>query len=476
MLALYSGIGLPRQKRSTRCVAVRSSKATPDSDTSRHPSSSSSSMPSGNIVVDDSPVETDAMPDGLPKVHVKPWEWLSKAGMDESFRQDVEHEYCNVVEQPKETVQGVIDRLTAAARECVAPSATAYPFGSTVNGFGTVSSDLDVLIGVEEHDLYYYMSYVSWYHREQKWARKRATRRVGVADWPRVTTVRGRKAKSLAIEQLEHCLPDHGFRVMQALPSARKPLLTCADTETALTEIDVSINNRLPLHNSKLLKAYSELDHRVRPLVLMVKAWSKARGVCGAGQSNLSSYSWTIMSIYFMQLAGMLPSLQKMVTDIFMIKDNDYWGDWREFDVMFMPAQEYKDKYGKQGVAEETQELTVAELFYGFVYFFDQVYEWGKEKVSMRAPDRQEVNIYFRRFGSYEHHIDPLIHVEDPIEWRDLNVVLQRPDRLVALKEEFHRARQLLERGASLAELTEKVDQAPEPWQPTGRQLPPLPS
>eukprot|EP00435_Cladocopium_sp_Y103_P035465 s1377_g9.t1 len=55
----------------------------------------------------------------------------------------------------------------------------------------------------------------------------------------------------------------------------------------------------------------------------------------------------------------------------------------------------------------------------------------------------------FRLFGSI--HPEPAIHVEDPIEFRDLNIVLRR-ERLAQLKEEFNHAVEMLENGCSLEE------------------------
>ena len=82
--------------------------------------------------------------------------------------------------------------------------------------------------------------------------------------------------------------------------------------------------------------------------------------------------------------------------------------------------------------------------------------------VSARDPKRREVDEWWRFFGSIQP--EPAIHVEDPIELRDLNIVLrrerlaqlkeltERPERqiLLACQEEFRQALQLLEEGCSL--------------------------
>merc|ERR1719442_400563 len=146
---------------------------------------------------------------------------------------------------------------------------------------------------------------------------------------------------SCAVQQLADFLPEHGFEVVRSLPNARRPLVTLADRAGELDEIDVAINNRLPLCNSELLRSYSMLDDRVRPLVLLVKAWAKRMQVCGANEGNLSSYAWTIMVVYFLQLAGVLPSLQALAGSPNTVLDVDYWGHPCEFDTGFARAEDY---------------------------------------------------------------------------------------------------------------------------------------
>ncbi|CAK9009021.1 Terminal uridylyltransferase 7 (TUTase 7) (Zinc finger CCHC domain-containing protein 6) [Durusdinium trenchii] len=101
-------------------------------------------------------------------------------------------------------------------------------------------------------------------------------------------------------ERLAPLLREHPeFTMAQEVLHARVPILKlCFEGEL---EVDLSCHNTLPLQNTKLLKAYSSLDERIRDLVITVKLWAKANGVCGASQSHLSSYALTLMAIYFMQ-------------------------------------------------------------------------------------------------------------------------------------------------------------------------------
>lgn len=46
------------------------------------------------------------------------------------------------------------------------------------------------------------------------------------------------------------------------------------------------------------------MDARVRPFLVCVKAWARARGVCDSLHAGLSAYSLTLMALHFLQRYG----------------------------------------------------------------------------------------------------------------------------------------------------------------------------
>lgn len=58
--------------------------------------------------------------------------------------------------------------------------------------------------------------------------------------------------------------------------------------------------------NTALLRNFANADIKVRQLVLAVKYWAKKRGVCDSRNSTLSSYTWAILAIHFLQKIGLL--------------------------------------------------------------------------------------------------------------------------------------------------------------------------
>jgi DNA polymerase sigma len=66
------------------------------------------------------------------------------------------------------------------------------------------------------------------------------------------------------------------------------------------------------MHNSALIKAYADIDPRVRVICLCIKHWAKMRGVNDAANGSLSSYAWVLLVIHFLQRrpVPVLPNLQ----------------------------------------------------------------------------------------------------------------------------------------------------------------------
>ncbi|KAI1267039.1 hypothetical protein F5Y18DRAFT_381313 [Xylariaceae sp. FL1019] len=65
-------------------------------------------------------------------------------------------------------------------------------------------------------------------------------------------------------------------------------------------QCDINFSAHLALHNTALLRCYSHCDPRVRPLVLFVKHWAKARGINTPYRGTLSSYGYVLMVLHYL--------------------------------------------------------------------------------------------------------------------------------------------------------------------------------
>ena len=98
------------------------------------------------------------------------------------------------------------------------------------------------------------------------------------------------------------------------------------------------MNNHVGIRNTHLLKAYSDIDWRVKPLILIIKRWADFHDINDASQKTISSYSYALMAIYYMQAVcqpPVLPVLQKLSpekyninTDIRTLRLNDNEHAW----------------------------------------------------------------------------------------------------------------------------------------------------
>ena len=90
------------------------------------------------------------------------------------------------------------------------------------------------------------------------------------------------------------------------------PAFTWISVSTTLTGerqiflLNLNCLNVFSVRNTHLLYCYSQLDRRVRPLVLAIKKWARDCEINDASDNTLSSYALTLMAVFYLQ-AGVSP-------------------------------------------------------------------------------------------------------------------------------------------------------------------------
>lgn len=244
------------------------------------------------------------------------------------------------------------------------PEWAVKPFGGAANGFGTRNSDLDVVC-----------------YRE------------GVAEQDRPLATEELHSQLLPLLE-QH--PD--FEVVGAISGARVPILKLRFAQKL--DVDVSCHNTEPLPNTQLLRTYAGLDRVVRDLGVAIKLWAKAEGVSGAANGHLSSYSLTLLAIYFLQVD-------------------------QHSHLPVLPVQAFTGhgQVPQDAVVPWTCHVHLTVLIKRFFHFFAEVFQWSVEVASVRLGRRCPATD--AEFAQLRGRHLPRLHIEDPfLTGRNLNCVL----------------------------------------------------
>eukprot|EP00928_Gymnodinium_smaydae_P015003 TRINITY_DN15500_c0_g1_i2.p1 TRINITY_DN15500_c0_g1~~TRINITY_DN15500_c0_g1_i2.p1 ORF type:complete len:562 (+),score=89.79 TRINITY_DN15500_c0_g1_i2:53-1738(+) len=201
------------------------------------------------------------------------------------------------------------------------------------------------------------------------------------------------------LQQLRNLLQIHErFDMVELISSARVPLLKLKFD--GVLDVDVSCNNMEPLRNTQLLRAYSDLSPAVCEVMMLMKTWAKAAYVVGAREGNLSSYSLTLMVIYFMQV------------------------DLR----VGLPCLPVQDFDGSIGIPETARiswnlDMSLTALLALFFRFYAYEFRWGDEVVAVHIGSR--TNRYELVHSELSDICFSRLHLADPfLVNRNLNCVL----------------------------------------------------
>ncbi|XP_015282847.1 PREDICTED: poly(A) RNA polymerase GLD2 [Gekko japonicus] len=216
------------------------------------------------------------------------------------------------------------------------PNSRLYLVGSSLNGFGTRSSDGDLCLVVKEEPI----------------NQKTEARHI------------------LSLLQKLFCRKLSSYIERPQLIRAKVPIVKFRD-KVSCVEFDLNVNNVVGIRNTFLLRTYAYIESRVRPLVLVVKKWASFRGINDASRGTLSSYSLVLMVLHYLQTLPepILPSLQKNYPESF--------DPTMQLHLVHQAPCTIPPYLSKN-------ESTLGDLLLGFLKYYATEFDWSGQIISVR--------------------------------------------------------------------------------------------
>uniref|UniRef100_A0A9J8CPT4 polynucleotide adenylyltransferase n=1 Tax=Cyprinus carpio carpio TaxID=630221 RepID=A0A9J8CPT4_CYPCA len=205
--------------------------------------------------------------------------------------------------------------------QTIFPSAQVFLAGSSLNGFGTRSSDADLCLVIEEGKVFSLCTSLSYIERPQ-------------------------------------------------LIRAKVPILKFRDRVSGV-EFDLNFNNTVGIRNTFLLRTYAYVEKRVRPIILVIKKWASHHRINDASRGTLSSYTLVLMVLHYLQTLPepVIPCLQMDYPECFNPK----------MDIHLVPSGP-----SNIPAFVSKNQSSLGDLLLGFLKYYATVFKWDKHVISVR--------------------------------------------------------------------------------------------
>nr|XP_054752013.1 poly(A) RNA polymerase, mitochondrial-like [Lytechinus pictus] len=178
--------------------------------------------------------------------------------------------------------------LMEEAFQCILPDATLHPFGSSINGFGRRSCDVDMYL---DRGTAHGVIPLKQGRNKYKLGYDRQS-----ANSERVAT---QSTLFTLAEFLERHVPQCSS--VNRILNARCPLVKFRHQATGLS-CDLTGDNRIAMKSSEMLYIFGHLDPRVRPLVFMVRHWARLNGITNNNPGYwITNFPLTLLVVFFLQ-------------------------------------------------------------------------------------------------------------------------------------------------------------------------------
>ncbi|CAL8074913.1 unnamed protein product [Calicophoron daubneyi] len=258
--------------------------------------------------------------------------------------------------------------------------------GSSMNGFGSEQSDMDMCLTVTSRDLQQKKeAFVVLSQLLPPLRKCKRSRIYSTSMQPSILTTdmhRGSVEVDLGYRR--------GFIRNLHLIRAKVPILKFHDT-LADVDCDLNVNNVVCIYNTHLLAMYTRIDWRVRPLGVFIKHWAERMDIHDGSRGRLSTYPLLLMLIHYLQSScspPILPNLQAKFPKVF-----NYARPLSELDMRLeLPWAELRSN----------NPASLSELFVGFIHYYANEFDFTRWAVSVRHGGPLPIDMAIRRLPPHE--------------------------------------------------------------------------
>ncbi|XP_018646614.1 poly(A) polymerase cid (pap) (caffein-induced death protein), putative [Schistosoma mansoni] len=275
-----------------------------------------------------------------------------------------------------------------------------YIVGSSINGFGSNQSDMDMCLLVTSRDL----------HQKNE-----------------ATFILSR-----LLQSLRKCRFLHNFTLIRA----KVPIIKFRDKYAGI-DCDLNVNNVIGLYNTHLLAMYAKVDWRVRPLGIFIKHWAQCMDIHDAQRGRLSTYCLLLMLIHYLQTAcipPVLPNLQEKFPEVFNYTIPPYELDMNGQ----LPWNELKS----------TNFNNLGELFNGFIHYYTNEFNFNKWAITIRHNRPFMKNITMKQLPIYEQNYimnrNCKIFIEEPFSQTNAARSIHSDNIVSYIKQAFIKTNEIL--------------------------------
>ncbi|NXO98965.1 GLD2 polymerase, partial [Certhia brachydactyla] len=274
--------------------------------------------------------------------------------------------------------------------QLIFPQSRLFLVGSSLNGFGTHTSDGDLCLVVKEEPM-------------------------------------NQKTEARHILSLVHKLFStklSSYIERPQLIRAKVPIVKFRD-KVSNVDFDLNVNNMIGIRNTFLLRTYAFIENRVRPLVLVVKMWASFHEINDASRGTLSSYSLVLMVLHYLQTLPepILPSLQKNYPECF--------DPTMQLHLVHQAPRTIPPYISKNG-------SSLGDLLIGFFKYYATEFDWSHQMISVR-----EAKAMARPDGIEWRN--KFICVEEPFDGTNTARAVHEKQKFDMIRGEFAQAWRLLQ-------------------------------